>query len=310
MSLLRGCSRVRGLSLPSPTHELTFRGQKFSLKRDDLIHPVIGGNKARKLFFLFDYPKHIHTLVSFGSLHSNAMAALSFIAKERGWHFRYYAKLDQKTLAAPQGNLAYALENGMELRNIARLEQEWQIAKNLHSATLYQDGTLFVPEGARCAEAEIGIALLAKEIEEWAKDCKLEAVNIFLPSGTGTTALFLSKALAHTPHRVYTVPCVGDANYLQEQFLALSPDVSSHPTILEPPRKFRFGRLYRELYAIWHELKKNTGVTFDLLYDPVAFLTLLNTDKLSDKPLLYIHQGGLMGNPTMIARYKQKFGRI
>ena len=288
-------------------HELTFRGRTLFLKRDDLIHPIIGGNKARKLSFLLDYPRPIHTIVSYGSLHSNAMAALSYIAKERGWKFRYYARFDARSLETPKGNLAYALANGMELRDIADLEDAWHIEKNLHSRALYRKGTLFVPEGARCAEAQRGVALLAQEIAAWAKE---RALTIFLPSGTGTTALFLSKALAHTPHRVYTVPCVGDARYLQEQFFALDPDISHHPSILAPPKKYCFGRLYRELYAIWRELRESSGITFDLLYDPVAFLTLMQSDELFDRPLLYIHQGGLLGNETMIARYKQKFGRI
>ncbi len=287
--------------------EIAFRGRTLFLKRDDLIHPIVGGNKARKLYFLFDYPRPIHTLLSYGSLHSNAMAALSFIAKEQGWKFRYYARLDARSLENPKGNLAYALANGMELCDIADLKDAWHIEKSVHSRALYHEGTLFVPEGARCAEAQRGIALLAQEIAAWAEE---RALTIFLPSGTGTTALFLSMALAHTPHRVYTVPCVGDADYLREQFFALDPDTSHHPRILTPPKKYRFGRLYRELYAIWRELRISTGVIFDLLYDPVAFVTLMHSEERFDRPLLYIHQGGLMGNETMIARYKQKFGRI
>ncbi len=239
--------------------------------------------------------KEIH---SFGSLHSNAMYSLSFLAKSKGKTFIYYARSDP-SLHNPKGNLKGALENGMILRPL----EEWPYGKEL-SHLIFIDDRLYIPEGGRCPEAQEGIAILAKEIEEWVKK-EQKSPKIFLPSGTGTTALFLQKYL---PFPVYTIPCVGDEEYLGEQFVALDPTAPC-PIILSPPKKYRFGRLYLELFELWRELKKQTDVTFDLLYDPIGFATLLYHDLL-DEDLLYIHQGGLMGNETMIERYKAKLDKI
>ncbi len=270
------------------------------IKRDDLLDPIIGGNKARKLSYFLHNPPSIKRIVSYGSLHSNAMAALSEVAKRFGWNFIYYAKLDPKVVAAPLGNLKLALENGMELCAIEDIPfKEY----NYLARTIYEDETLIVPEGIRCQEAQVGIKALATEIREWAKG---REVKVFLPSGTGTTALFLQKYL-DLP--VLTVPCVGDVDYLKKQFDSLEPDSSRHPTILQPPRKYRFGRLYIELFELWLQVRECSGVEFDLLYDPVGIATLLKYD-LIDENLLYIHQGGLLGNETMIARYKRKFDTI
>ncbi len=270
----------------------------FYLKRDDLLHPHFSGNKARKLYTFFQSGDSIDTVVSYGSLHSNAMYSLSALAKLKKWRFIYYARLDSKALRHPKGNLAGALANGMELRSIEYLPID---NHNYLSHTIQRGSTLIVPEGVRCVEAQEGIKLLAQEIKEWGRD-----VKVFLPSGTGTTALFLQKYLALP---VFTVACVGDSNYLKEQFFALEPDERYHPTILEPPKRYRFGRLYKELFILWQELYEHTGVVFDLLYDPVGFATLLHHDLLNKK-LLYIHQGGLKANETMIERYKAKFDTI
>ncbi len=282
---------------PSPIQRITFAGRSFFLKRDDLLHPHLSGNKARKFHFL-QQKRDIKEIQSFGSLHSNAMYSLSFLAKERGLSFIYYARPDP-SLKNPKGNLGAALENGMILRPL----EDWPYSKEL-SHTIQIGSCLYLPEGGRCPEAEEGIAILAKEILEWAKK-ERKSPTVFLPSGTGTTALFLQKYL---PFQVYTIPCVGGEAYLWEQFEALDP-TAPKPIILPPPKKYRFGRLYLKLFELWRELKAQTGVTFDLLYDPVGFATLLHHDLL-DEDLLYIHQGGIMGNETMIERYKAKLDKI
>ncbi len=281
----------------SPIRRVSFAGRSFFLKRDDLLHPYLSGNKARKLHFLRQ-KSNIEEIHSFGSLHSNAMYSLSFLAKERGISFIYYARLDP-SLKEPKGNLKAALENGMLLRPL----EEWPYGKGI-SHLIFIDGRLYIPEGGRCPQAQEGIAILAKEILDWAKKNR-KTPKIFLPSGTGTTALFLQKYLLF---RVYTVPCVGDEEYLRKQWRELDPS-APQPTVLFPPKKYRFGRLYLELFELWRELKEQTGVTFDLLYDPVGFATLLHHDLL-DEDLLYIHQGGIMGNETMIERYKAKLDKI
>ena len=293
----------------SPVTPITFGDYELFVKRDDLLHPHINGNKARKLHYFLHTPLPITTIVSYGSIQSNAMAALAYLAHLRGWRFVYYTRINQELLRSPAGNLAYALSWGMELHDIA----QWPYADldlQLLSRSVLVDGTLIVPEGVRCQEAYAGIAQLAEEIVQWSRQTGL-VLPVFLPSGTGTTALWLQQALRQMEYGapLFTVACVGGSGYLQQQFRALQIDASLHPHILEPPRRYRFARLYPELYEVWQEVRSSSGITFDLLYDPVAFMTLKHTSGLP-KRLLYIHQGGLLGNQTMEERYKKKFATI
>jgi 1-aminocyclopropane-1-carboxylate deaminase/D-cysteine desulfhydrase-like pyridoxal-dependent ACC family enzyme len=96
-------------------------------------------------------------------------------------------------------------------------------------------------------------------------------------------------------------------DYLQKQFAMLEPNGQSHPRILDLPRKYHFGKLYREFYEIWIELRHETGVEFDLLYDPKGWMTLMaHRDQLSED-VMYIHQGGILGNDSMLPRYTRKY---
>ena len=291
---------MQTLNLPSPIQSFTFENQQFYLKRDDLIHPDFSGNKARKLhyFLTHDFPD-IKKIISYGSAQSNAMYSLSVLAKMRGWEFEYFVDHIADYLKEnPHGNYRAALENGMRLRQAQPPFPELVEDKN---------DTLFIEEGGRQKEAEYGIKLLAEEIIQWQKEQGIKELNIFLPSGTGTTALFLQK---HLPlNRVYTTPCVGDDSYLKKQFLELETEVKYHPMILTLEKKHHFGKLYRENYKIWLKLQQQMGVEFDLLYDPLGWRVLLAHPEVFSKPTLYIHQGGVLGNESMLPRYERKYNK-
>ena len=281
----------------SPTEKKIFRDQTFYIKRDDLLSKDFSGNKARKFdyFLKKDFPS-ISKIVSYGSIQSNAMYSLSVLAKMRGWSFDYYVThiatyLQEK----PHGNYRYALENGMNL-----IEQMEKPLKD----SIEDNKRLFVEEGGRDFYAESGLKQLADEILVWKKENKFEKINIFLPSGTGTTALFLQKNIEDI---VYTTPCVGDLPYLKKQFFMLENNEAFHPRIIAPSKKRHFGKLYRESYNIWLELQAKMRIEFDLLYDPHGWLTLLENPQIFELPTLYIHQGGLIGNESMLMRYKRKY---
>lgn len=280
----------------SPTQKITFKNQEFFIKRDDLLDLDFSGNKARKLaYYLENNFTHIDTLVSYGSAQSNAMYSMSVLAKRKGWNFIYYVDHIASWLKEnPSGNYAAAIQNGMEI-----------IEKEVDKTLLDQSNILYIKEGGAVKEAQFGIEQLAKEINNWKKEQAFEKIKIFLPSGTGTTALFLQKYLQD---EVITCPCVGDSKYLKQQFLELIDDEMLHPTIIEPNKKYHFGKLYQENYEIWNKIKKETNIEFDLLYDPVGWNTLLShLDKYKQYPIFYIHQGGLKGNETMLLRYERKY---
>lgn len=279
----------------SPIQKITFRNHKYFIKRDDLLSSDFSGNKARKFYYFFDSDlSDIDVITSYGGNQSNAMYSLSALAKIKNKKFIYYTKPLPKYLKEnPLGNFKYAIQNGMEIIEIDNFENIEPNSK-----------TLLIKQGGAEEYAKYGVKILAKEIEEFARESNLNELSIFLPSGTGTTALYLQK---YTKFKVYTTPCVGDSEYLKSQFLELCKDEKLHPIILNLNKKYHFGKLYKEFFEIYKELKKDTNIEFELLYDPKGWMVVDRFKKELGENILYIHSGGVIGNESMIERYKRKY---
>ncbi len=295
----------------SLVEKVFFQNRNIYIKRDDLLDSEFSGNKARKFHYFLDHDfPQIKKIVSYGSNQSNAMYSLSVLCKIKKWEFEYFTDHIPSFLQAnPIGNLKYALENGMRLKLFNECSYNELKEKNSLSKTIKKNDTLFIPEGGRCETSRYGISLLAKEIIEFKKENGLKVLYIFLPSGTGTTALYLqSSIIKHNDNsKVFTNACVGGKEYLIKQFFALEKDEKYHPSVLDT-KKHHFGKLDCKMYRFWIELQKNLNIEFDLLYDPYGFwymMKFLEKNEIS-KPVMYIHQGGIKGNVSMLQRYKRK----
>jgi len=281
----------------SPIHEVVFNKQKYFIKRDDLLNSDFSGNKARKFYYYLinDFPD-IKKVVSHGSSQSNAMYSLSVLCKLKNWQFDYYVDHTASFLKEnPIGNYKYAIKNGMNI-----------IEGNLPD--FFDKEILFINEGGALVQASHGIEVLANEIKLWVNQNNIKDIKVFLPSGTGTTALFLQKYL---PFEVLTCPCVGDEEYLKKQFEVL--EKKNHPLILKIDKKYHFGKLYKEFYEIHNNLLTQTNIEFDLLYDSLGWICFENYVKQlkeANTTFLYIHQGGIIGNESMYDRYKHKYPLI
>ncbi|TKI68264.1 pyridoxal-phosphate dependent enzyme [Sulfurimonas crateris] len=278
----------------SPISELYVDGRRFYVKRDDLIDPFLAGNKYRKLYTLLQTPpQKFKTVISYGGTQSNAMLAIAAMCKNKGWEFIYYTKpLSTTQKDEKGGNFYHAKRLGMKHIELANdLYRDFIASLRLN----LDEETFVIDQGGAVEEARLGLEVLAKEIREQ----NLHLKSLATPSGTGTTALFLALSLPE--YRVYTTPCVGDADYLREQMSALH-EIPKNLTILEPKKKYHFAKPYIEFLEMQQKLLSG-GVEFDLIYAPGMWRALLEQ---TDEEILYIHSGGVSGNESMLQRYKQK----
>lgn len=290
----------------TPITQHTFNGHSFYLKRDDLLHPEFSGNKARKFMALLedDFP-NVTTLIGYGSPQANSLYSLAALAKLKGWQLEFYVSHIPSWLKQnPTGNYQAALSLNAKLIEVSELHPNDYIQQIRQP----DEQCLFVEEGGRSPIAERGIKQLAQEIIDWRNSQNISSLAVALPSGTGTTALYLTKHLALHNVEVLTCACVGGKDYLTLQFDSLNEPL--HPAILtaDEKSKHQFGKLYAQDYQMWQALKQQTKVEFDLLYDPYMWQCLQYWRKENpNQPLLYIHQGGLLGNVSMEKRYQRKF---
>ncbi|KAK1934670.1 hypothetical protein P3T76_011279 [Phytophthora citrophthora] len=323
----------------SPVTRVLFRGQRVHVKRDDVFH--LAGNKCmfqmRKMYYFVkqsdEFFANTH-LFSFGGSQSNAMLALAQLANARHVPFTYFSReLSFKDDMKPvEGNLALAKTLGM--RHV-------QLQPDVYHELIRPPSSfksLYVPQGAAFPEAQDGVKLLAEEINEYVQtQWPDKQFSVVLPCGTGTTALYLAQHL-NPQIKLYAVPCVGDAEYLQQQFQQLidedpmlKPHTALLPRVLIPKRKSRFGRLWWPQFDMYQEVLQETKVDFDLVYGAFAWHTLFSDERVlnevlgrnstadivpyhgkttqldaTERELMYIHTGGTSGNATMLERYRRK----
>lgn len=286
----------------SPIEAVRLDTFEFFVKRDDLLGDYLGGNKARKLEFFMQNAHKFEPnsrIVSFGSAQSNALAALSVFAKQKGFPLIFVCERIATFLKEnPCGNYAFALKNGAQI-----IENKGFATRKEKALSLLEEKDIFIEEGIACKEAQLGFETLAIEIEMQSKKMGFE-FDIFLPAGTGVSALYLARL---SKFRVFTCACVGDEAYLKKQMRDLEPEFDlSKLTILKPSRKFHFAKPYKELLDIYQRALNECGIEFSLLYDSVGLLTMLTHRHIFTHPVLYIHQGGARGNESMLARYAYK----
>jgi len=280
--------------LLTPIDKILVDGRTFYVKRDDLVDPHLSGNKFRKLHTLLEISKNtFDTIISYGGTQSNAMLAIAKMCQQKQWKYRYYSKpLSHAQKQQEHGNYFEAINLGMEHVEIDPLYYKDQVS----ALGLNLDQRAFiVDQGGASKEAKAGLSVLANEIR---KQNPLTR-SIATPSGTGTTALFLAKALPE--FTIYTTPCVGDVEYLKAQMLSLVDALPDNLKILKPKKKYHFAKLYPNFLETYYKLLK-AGIEFDLLYAPAMWEVLLEQ---TDEEVLYIHSGGTTGNKSMLERYSR-----
>ena len=281
--------------IASPISKIHLDGRDFYVKRDDLIDPFLAGNKYRKLYTLLQTPStQYNQIISYGGTQSNAMLAIAAMCKEKKWEFIYYSKpISQTQKELNTGNYYQAIEFGMQHKEI-----EYELYKDFIASLRVNiaEKTFLIDQGGADVLAKEGLEVLAQEIRE----AKLSVKSLATPSGTGTTALYLALSLPE--YKVYTTPCVGDVEYLQEQMSALHP-IPENLVILKPSQKYHFAKLYPQYYEIYKKLLE-TEIEFDLLYAPGMWKVL---QEQTSEDILYIHSGGVSGNKSMLQRYTNKY---
>jgi len=162
----------------------------------------------------------------------------------------------------------------------------------------------FIEQGGRDKYSKYGIKDLSILIKNFIKQNNMKDIDIFVPSGTGTSAFYLQNYLQN--YRVCTTPCVGDESYLKQQFEELSfvneMKYKKYPTIINTTKKYHFGKCYKDFYEMYQKTKL-LNVDFELLYDMKTLLSIQENSSNTSGDIIYIHCGGTYANKSMEKRY-------
>ncbi|KNB51893.1 1-aminocyclopropane-1-carboxylate deaminase/D-cysteine desulfhydrase [Streptomyces caatingaensis] len=180
--------------LPSPVEEVADerfarRGVRLLLKRDDLIHPRLPGNKWRKLEpnLLAAAASGRRTLLTFGGAYSNHLRATAAAGRLLGFATVGIVRGDELADRPLNWSLARCAADGMELRFVSRATYRRKTEPSVLSS-LGADDCFVVPEGGSNAAAARGCAALGAELRGVA-----DVVGV--ACGTGGTLAGLAAGL-------------------------------------------------------------------------------------------------------------------
>lgn len=144
---------------------LTRHGVTLSVKRLDLVHPVVSGNKWYKLKYNLHHARQqgFRTILSFGGAYSNHIHALAGACAELGLNSIGVIRGEPHHPLNP--TLQFAKQQGMQLHYISRSEYRDKQSPQLLAALTEQFGDFYlVPEGGSNSLALKGVAELVDEL--------------------------------------------------------------------------------------------------------------------------------------------------
>jgi 1-aminocyclopropane-1-carboxylate deaminase len=283
------------LEIYSPVHQIKNtlfdeQGLKLFIKRDDLIHPIISGNKWRKLKYLLQKAsaQNKNHLVTFGGAYSNHLLATAAAAAKFGFKATGIVRGE----AVDNNTLFLCKLHGMQLLFTNRDSYRDKPAlfnKYFGSAV----NTFFIDEGGASAEGAQGCAELVDELTQ-------PYDHLFCACGTGTTAAGIINGLQK--HRLTTqfhaVPVFKNGNFIKDEIDSYLNAPASYQLHLD----YHFGgyaKVDDGLISFVKQFVADTGILIEPVYTGKMLYAIYDlAAKNYFKPgsnILAIHTGGLIG---------------
>ncbi|SDK24239.1 1-aminocyclopropane-1-carboxylate deaminase/D-cysteine desulfhydrase [Microbulbifer yueqingensis] len=274
-----------------------FPGAEVWIRRDDLLDPLISGNKAYKLVYNLQAAERrgTETLLTCGGAWSNHIHATAAAARRFG--YRSLGIIRGYRPKAMSAMLQDAERMGMELRFISRAEyRDRDLPDFLERVGLGGINGYFIPEGGANRQGVQGARLLGEVIRETAP---VPFEQVWIACGTGLTLAGLQAGLGDL--NAVGIPVLRAENAIAQAAAGwLNTLRSDSPARILPGYHCGgYARSTRELVAFQRQFEAETGVPLDPVYT-AKLAYALHRHLFSDAPpgpgrILLVHSGGLQG---------------
>jgi 1-aminocyclopropane-1-carboxylate deaminase len=283
------------LEIFSPVHQIQHQifdeqDLKVFIKRDDLIHPLISGNKWRKLKYILKKASAQNKthLVTFGGAYSNHLLATAAAAARFGFKATGIVRGE----AVENDTLFLCRMHGMELLFTDR--ESYRDKQSLFDKYFTGDTeAFFINEGGASAEGVQGCAELVDELTQTYD-------HIFCACGTGTTAAGILNGLQR--HQLTTqfnaIPVFKNGGFIKDEI----DKYLTGPVNYQLHTAYDFGgyaKVNAELITFIKQFIAETGILIEPVYTGKMLYALYDlAAKNYFKPgskILAIHSGGIFG---------------
>lgn len=289
------------ISCPSPTDNITplwpgIENYSLSVKRDDLLHPVISGNKWRKLKYalLAAQQQQVKHILSFGGGYSNHLHALAYCCNKLGINLTTIVRGDYSSKLTP---MLEDLKNwGADIHWVDR--QTYQRRDEpvyLNELTRQFPDALLIPEGGSQSLALQGVAEIVGELNQ-------HYDYILSPVGSGGTLAGLINATVGLPTQVLGIAVLKGPGYFEELVANLLPASALNANHWQINHDYHFGgyaKSTEELRTFCKDFQLQTHISIEPVYTGKMFYGLRDLVARQYFPkgsrILALHTGGLQG---------------
>jgi len=263
------------------------------MKRDDQLHPIISGNKWRKLKFILDHALYLgaDTIISMGGMYSNHLHALAYVGKVLGLKTIAYIRGEAPAVLTP--TLVDLKAWDMELRFISRTEyRQLRQYKGYLDLPGLKPQQYWLPEGGAQALALLGVAELVEEIN-------LAYDHLCVPCGTGAT---LAGLISATPDNISLLgfAALKNAGFLNTDVSSLLKHSKSNWQINLDYHFGGFASITPELLNFISAFETKTAIQLEPVYTGKMMYALYDLIRKgyfsAGQRIIAIHSGGLQGD--------------
>lgn len=284
--------------LPTPLQEISHpllkeKAIELYVKRDDLIHPLIMGNKWRKLKYNLDQirKQKKNAIVTMGGAFSNHIAATAAFAKENDLNAIGIIRGDELNKSS-NPTLQFAHKNGMQLEFVDRETfREWRT--NPDGLKAKYKNHYFLPEGGTNEFAITGCTEIIPEVEQ-------PFDVLVTPIGTGGTFAGLLKSASKNQRIIGVSSLKGKFIHREiEQLLQKHQINNRNYEIIDSYHFGGYGKTSPDLIDFINWFKENFAVSLDPIYTGKAFFAvwdMIKSNKFENNlKIVILHTGGLQG---------------
>lgn len=281
--------------------ELTAHNCQLYVKRDDLIHTEVSGNKWRKLKYniaQFRVSKKEHVL-TFGGAFSNHLLATASACNKLGIQSIGVVRGEELN-ANSNPVLQRCSELGMKLHFVSREEYGMRYDKEyLEELSIEFPNSFIIPEGGANYFGMIGCQEILNEIN-------VEIDHVFVAQGTATTSCGI--LLNHKMKQLHVVPALKGYHSLEEMSALFAKSGFEKELVDQLLQKVRvhddchfggYAKSTTELEEFIAKCNMEMNLPLDKVYTGKAFFALMsavNHGELDNQKVLFIHTGGLYLN--------------
>ena len=272
-------------------------GVQLLVKREDLNHPYVSGNKWWKLKYNLKLAKEENhqTILTFGGAYSNHIFATAAAAHEVG--FKSIGIIRGEKQVPLNSTLAFAKDHDMLLHFVPREDYRKKTDNDFVEALHDRLGNFFlIPEGGTNALAvqgcnEFGASLLNYDFH-----------HLILPVGTGgTIAGIVSGLPAHK--KIMGISVLKGGEFLEMDIQALLGVKYPHSAVWTINTNYHFGGYAKytpELLSFINNFKAKHGIPIEYVYTGKMFAAIFDLVRKGSfsrgDSILAIHTGGLQNN--------------